>query len=816
MKGSESRRVLRAVVATVLMSVASAGSFAQSVRPAVTLERQAVSEIRMEGLPEAERKLAARLPEGFYEFGAGRVGETADVQALTLKFAAGVKLVGITSAKDFTVEPGGSCVEGDVYEAGASCRLLVRFTPQGPGHRFGRMSVEYSGARPLSLGLTGYGYAPVASFTPAVITTVPGSYPSGNGLFSGAANLDVDDGDSLYVADTGNNVVRYLNSGGTFQTVPTIFEVTAPVGVTVDDLGSVYITQDSPAALIESQFNSASYYASGTGTCAVGATCPLYQQKLNDPGALAFDHNGGVFMAMPGAPAKLTNQALGDGFLAELNITPLTDEFLYSGNSAPTAMTVDGGDNIYSFENINVTNACTIVVQSLYSAENSLGEFAKVAGGNESCGFSGDGGEARNAEIGTAVGQMAFDIAGNLYLSDTSNQRVRRIDATTGIINTIAGNGAAGYAGDGGPATKAELAGPTGVGVDSQGQVYILSGTAAKGSAQVVRKLGPNGELAFGNQLKGTASAAMLATLANTGNDEMVFTRVFVSGTNPGDFSIDPNTTSCLLTAGSVLGQGQSCKVGVIFDPAAAGSRSANLVFLDNTVTNSNVVQLTGTGALVSPTMAITAPASGATETVGTAFPFTVTVTSTSSPAPTGTVKFTLNGSAIGGPVTLVSGTATVSVKATATGTATLAAVYSGDGNYASAGPVTRTVTVDAAKVKAVVDVKAKANPATTCEGLVFSAEVTGEGTVKPTGEVELKEGGKVLTEAKLSNGVATLTSPKLAAGVYSLTASYLGDATHAESTSAPLKETVVSGTCLVPRTGSGRLGWGPIPPGVR
>jgi hypothetical protein len=123
---------------------------------------------------------------------------------------------------------------------------------------------------------------------------------------------------------------------------------------------------------------------------------------------------------------------------------------------------------------------------------------------------------------------------------------------------------------------------------------------------------------------------------------------------------------------------------------------------------------------------------------------------------------------------------------------------------------------VDAAKVKAVVDVQAKANPATTCEELVFSAEVTGEGSEKPTGEVELKEGGKVLTEAKLSNGVATLTSPKLAAGVYSLTASYLGDATHAESTSAPLKETVVSGTCLVPRTGSGRLGWGPIPPGVR
>ena len=795
MNVSLQRTILLFASLPVLIWIGPAAGFAQSVKPAITLEKQDASQIRTADLPESEKSLIARLPANAYEFGAATTGETADVQELTLKFGAPVTLAEMKGTPDFTIEPGGTCMAGTVYREGTTCKLLVRFTPQGPGHRFGRMELTTEGdPKPLSLGLTGFGYAPVVSFTPGLITTVPGSFPSNKGLISGASNLAVDDGDSLYVADTGNNVIRYLNSGGTFQTVPTIFAVSAPIGVAVDDLGSVYMTQDSPAALIESQFNSASYYASGTDTCAVGATCPLYQQKLNQPGALAFDHNGGVFMAQPGAPAKITNQPLGGGFLAALNITPLTDEFLYNGNSAPVAMTVDASDNIYSFESINVTNACTIVVQSLYSAANSIGDFAKIAGGNESCGFSGDGGQARNAQIGTAVGQLAFDIAGNLYFSDTANQRVRRIDATTGIINTIAGIGVAGYSGDTGPGTKAELSSPTGVSVDSQGQVYILSGAAATGTAQVVRKLGPNGALAFGNQLRGTVSTALPVTVANTGNAELVITNALIGGANPGDFSIDPTTTSCILTTGSTLQPGQSCRIGVIFKPAASGSAYATLTFNDNTVTDSNVLQLSGVGTLPAPTMTITAPANGAKETTGTAFSFTVTVTSTTSPAPTGTVKFSVNGAAVGGPVALASGAATISLTETTAASYTLSAIYSGDTNYSPAGPVSRVITVAAAtKPASTVTLKAKTNPASPCEPIDFSAAVASNTTAKPAGKVELTEGSTVLTTATLSNGIATLTVPKLAAGTHTLDARYLGDSDHAASASAAFKETVAT-----------------------
>jgi hypothetical protein len=338
--------------------------------------------------------------------------------------------------------------------------------------------------------------------------------------------------------------------------------------------------------------------------------------------------------------------------------------------------------------------------------------------------------------------------------------------------------------------------------VDSQGQVYILSGTAATGTSQVVRKLGPDGVLAFGNQLRGTAGAALPVTVANTGNSELVLTNLLINGTNGGDFSIDPDTTSCLLTAGSGLEPGQSCKVGVIFKPAASGSRSANLVFLDNTVTNSNVVQLSGIGTLPAPTFAISAPVSGAKETVGVAFPFSVTVTSATSPAPTGTVKFSVNGTAVGSAVTLVSGAASVSLTETAAGAFTLSAIYSGDANYSAAGPVSEAITVAAAtKPPSTVTLKAKTNPATTCESIEFSVAVTSEPVEKATGKVELMDGSKLLATGTMSDGSATLSVPKLAAGAHMLNAAYLGDSDHAASASPALKETVnAAGVCTATR----------------
>jgi DNA-binding beta-propeller fold protein YncE len=87
-------------------------------------------------------------------------------------------------------------------------------------------------------------------------------------------------------------------------------------------------------------------------------------------------------------------------------------------------------------------------------------------------GFAGDGGPAERARLNGPF-DVGFDAAGNLYFSDTFNHRVRRIDARTGVITTCAGNGEPGYSGDGGPALRARLNEPYGIALDKAGNLYI-------------------------------------------------------------------------------------------------------------------------------------------------------------------------------------------------------------------------------------------------------------------------------------------------------------------------------------------------------
>ncbi|MEO6629106.1 MAG: hypothetical protein ABIP03_11130, partial [Aquihabitans sp.] len=91
--------------------------------------------------------------------------------------------------------------------------------------------------------------------------------------------------------------------------------------------------------------------------------------------------------------------------------------------------------------------------------------------GNGTRGFSGDGGPATNAEINRPFG-VAVDASGNLFIADTFNGRVRKVD-TLGTITTVAGAGTNGFSGDGGPATSAQLYQPVAVSVDGGGNLYI-------------------------------------------------------------------------------------------------------------------------------------------------------------------------------------------------------------------------------------------------------------------------------------------------------------------------------------------------------
>jgi sugar lactone lactonase YvrE len=98
------------------------------------------------------------------------------------------------------------------------------------------------------------------------------------------------------------------------------------------------------------------------------------------------------------------------------------------------------------------------------------GTISTVAG-NGVAGFSGDGGQAVNAQLNQPLG-VAVDVSGNLYISDTLNNRIRKVDVH-GRISTVAGNGSLGFGGDGGPATQATLSRPVGLAVDFFGSIYI-------------------------------------------------------------------------------------------------------------------------------------------------------------------------------------------------------------------------------------------------------------------------------------------------------------------------------------------------------
>jgi len=101
---------------------------------------------------------------------------------------------------------------------------------------------------------------------------------------------------------------------------------------------------------------------------------------------------------------------------------------------------------------------------------NTSGDISTIAG-NTSSGFSGNGGQATVAELYYPT-DIAVDASGNLYIADSYNNRIRSVN-TSGIIRTFAGTSGAGFSGDGGPATAADLFDPTGVATDLSGNVYI-------------------------------------------------------------------------------------------------------------------------------------------------------------------------------------------------------------------------------------------------------------------------------------------------------------------------------------------------------
>jgi sugar lactone lactonase YvrE len=153
-----------------------------------------------------------------------------------------------------------------------------------------------------------------------------------------------------------------------------------------------------------------------------------------------------------------------------------------SAGFAPNGIALDAAGNLYIVDNL-------VRVRKV-----DVNGIITTTAGNGTLGYAGDGEPARAAELRYAT-QVAVDAAGNLYIADSGNNRIRKVDLN-GIITTIAGNGVAGFSGDGGPATEASITQPFGVTVDTAGNLYMTAGSR-------IRKVDTNG---------------IINTIAGTGN----------------------------------------------------------------------------------------------------------------------------------------------------------------------------------------------------------------------------------------------------------------------------------------------------------
>jgi len=342
-----------------------------------------------------------------------------------------------------------------------------------------------------------------------VITTVAGNGtpgfsgdngPATSAQLSGPWGVAVDSAGNLYIADTYNSRIRKVTNGA-ITTVAgngtqsfsgdngpaTSAQLYGSHGVAAGPDGSVYIA-DSSNNRIRKVSNSVITTVAGTGTAGFsGDNGPAISAQLTDPEGVAVDSAGNLYIADTGysrvrkvANGVITTVAGGGATLGDNG--PATSAQLYS----PKGVAVDSAGNLYIADTYN---------QRIRKVSN--GVITTVAGTGTHGPSSGDNSPATSASLFSPTG-VAVDSAGNLYIADTGNSRVRKV--SNGVITTVAGTGGYGFSGDNGLATSAEVFNPEGIAVDAAGNLYIadtLDNRIRKVSNGVITTVGGNGTYGF-------------------------------------------------------------------------------------------------------------------------------------------------------------------------------------------------------------------------------------------------------------------------------------------------------------------------------
>jgi sugar lactone lactonase YvrE len=733
------------------------------------------------------------------------VGKTATPQdvSVTLSASGTVSRIRVltqgSEGADFT-SVGDTCT-GISYVAGQTCTVQVGFKPVAPGERRGAIVLLDNHNHPLAAQpLAGQASGALATFIPGEITTVAGTTTSflysGDGAAATNASLflpsgvALDGAGNIYIADTYNNRIREVDAQtGIITTIAGNGSITYggdgnsalavgldnPSSVAIDSAGNIYVTDtyNNAIRVINAETGIITTVA-GNGTAAYsGDNGQARSASLNTPHGITLDASNNLYIADSGNNVVRRVSSI-TGIISTIAGTGVG---AYSGDgeqATAAALNTPWGVAISDTGNLYIADQQNNAVRMVDTA----GVITTIAGGLNP-GTAGDGGPAAASRLSSPSGVL-IDAAGNVYISDTTNNRIQKINPATSIVTTIAGSGS--YP-DNNPANTASLYGPYGIALDGQGSLYI-----ADAAHNRIRKVASNvAILNYPLMHVGSVSSPMTQVLENDGTTSLAVSSV----TAVSNAVVDPSTTCNSTTVLAPLAQ---CSIAADFAPATTNVTGS--IMIDSDALNaSSLLRLQGGVESTYPATVLLSSSPNPSIS-GNQVLFSVQVINQAGIVVTGTVTL-LDGPNTIATLTLMNGNASVFISNLPVGQHSITASYGGDINDAAAvsSPLLQVVTVAPANASTTTLLTSSANPSNLGQTINLNASVSTVtvGQAVPTGTISFLDGSSTLGTANLNAGTASLALSTLALGTHSLTVVYSGSSSYTGSTSPVLPQVVVA-----------------------
>ncbi len=453
-----------------------------------------------------------------------------------------------------------------------------------------------------------------------VITTVAGADTQGfsgdggaatSAQLSGPVGVVIDSSGNLYISDYNNNRIRKVDTSGNISST-VAGTLNRPIGVAIDSGGNLYIADYNNHRIRKVDISGNISTVAGTTRGFSGDGGAATSAQLNSPQSVEIDSSGNLYIA-DSSNHRIRKVDI-NGNISTVAGTS-TSGFSGDGGAATSAqLNFPQGVEIDSSGNLYIADYNNHRIRKVDIS----GNISTVAGTTR--GFSGDGGAATSAQLNRPTG-VEIDGSGNLYISDNTNNRIRKVDIS-GNISTVAGTGTGGFSGDGGAATSAQLNRPTDVEIDGSGNLYI-----ADTNNHRIRKVAPpptvnlSVSATSGTEAATTAITVTATTSAAVTSDETVTLAVSGTGITAGDYTLSGTTLSgTTLTIPSGIATG-TATFTVVDDALAEVTETATLTIsnpssgltLGTTTTQDITITDNDKGVVFSKTTA-TATEGGATD----------------------------------------------------------------------------------------------------------------------------------------------------------------------------------------------------------